>query len=112
RRILDKENEAPLYTGMKYPSKIQVFNPGDDFFKKLGFFLKRISLSRRELASRYSLPASSARVWLYYPVRLASLLYGYGGVYLCYFRYRLKQGRAHSADYSLDLWLKSPFSRP
>ncbi|MDZ7697203.1 MAG: hypothetical protein U5R49_09880 [Deltaproteobacteria bacterium] len=110
RRILAKEKETPLYTGMKYPGKIQIFKPGDGIFKKLAFFLKRIPISRRELASRYGVPASSARVWLYFPVRLASLMCSYGRVYLPSFWYRLKYRQGHSG-YTLDLWLKSPDSR-
>ncbi|MFP4088193.1 MAG: nucleotidyltransferase family protein [Desulfobacteraceae bacterium] len=106
RRILGKEKETPLYPGMKYPSKIHVFSPGEGFLKKLAFFLKRIPISRRELASRYGVPASSARVWVYVPVRLAALLWSYIQVYFPYFWYSLKYEQDRG-DYTLDLWLKS-----
>jgi hypothetical protein len=110
RRLLSKEVDKPAYRGMKYPSKIHVFHPDEGFFKKIGFFLKRIPISREELASRYSLPTSSKRICLYYLVRLASLLFSYAQVYVPYFWFRLKNGRNHRADYTLDLWLKSPKS--
>lgn len=111
KRILGKETNEPLYRGMSYPSKIQTFNPDEGLLKKIGFFLKRIPISREELASRYSLPTSSKRICLYYLARFASLLFSYARVYAPYFWYRLRHGQSPPADYSLDLWLTSPTSK-
>ena len=111
RRILGKETEKPVYRGMKSPGEIHTFNPDESLFKKIGFFLKRIPISHEELTSRYSLPASSKRIGLYYLVRLVSLLFTYARVYVPYFWYRLRHGQNHCADYTLDLWLTSPTSK-
>ena len=111
KRILGKETDEPLYRGMSYPGKIQAFHPDEGLLKKIGFFLKRIPISREELASRYSLPTSSKRICLYYLARFASLLFSYARVYAPYFWYRLRHGQSPPADYSLDLWLTSPTSK-
>lgn len=111
RRILGKEIGKTAFRGMVYPSEIHTFNPDAGLFKKIGFFLKRIPISREEIASRYSLPASSRRICLYYLVRFASLLFSYTRVYIPYFWYRLRQGQNHCAEFTLDLWLTSPISK-
>lgn len=111
RRILGKETSKPAFRGITYPSEIHIFNPDESLFKKIGFFLKRIPISREELASRYSLPAFSKRICLYYLVRFASLLFSYARDYVPYFWYRLRHGQNHCADYTLDLWLTSPTSK-
>ena len=111
RRILGKETHKPAFKGMTYPSAIHIFNPDEGLFKKICFFLKRIPISREELASRYSLHVSSKRICLYYPVRFASLLFSYARVYIPYFWYRLRHGQNHCVDYTLDLWLTSPTAK-
>ncbi|MDQ1333859.1 MAG: hypothetical protein QG552_809, partial [Thermodesulfobacteriota bacterium] len=107
RRLLGKETDKPAYRGMKYPSKIHVFHPDEGLFQKIGFFLKRIPISREELAFRYALPISSRRIWIYCPLRLASLIFSYARVYVPYFWFHLNR-RNHRSDCTLDLWLKSP----
>ncbi|MFO7600341.1 MAG: nucleotidyltransferase family protein, partial [Candidatus Desulfacyla sp.] len=110
RRLLGKEIDTPTYKGIKYPIEIHMFNPNEGLFQKIGFFLKRIPISREELAFRYGLPVSSTRIWLYYLTRLASLILSYSRIYVPYFWFRLNR-RNYRAHYTLDLWIKSPTSR-
>jgi hypothetical protein len=111
KRILGKESEEKVYTGMKYPSQIQTFHPDERLSKKVRFFLKRIPISREELAFRYSLPGSSRLIWLCRFLRLTALLFSYSQVYLPYFWHRLRYGKNRAAAYqTLDLWLTSPDS--
>lgn len=105
KRILYMENKKPAFKGMNYSAKIHIFHPEDSLLKKVSFFLKRIFISSEELASRYSLPASSKRVHLYHIVRFVSLLYSYTRVYSSYFLYRLVHKKEHHCNYNLDLWL-------
>ena len=105
---MGRETDKPPFKGMRYPSEIHVFNPNEGLFQKIGFFLKRIPISREELAFRYALPISSRRIWIYCLFRLASLIFSYSRVYVPYLWFRLKHGRNHRADYTLDLWLTSP----
>lgn len=56
---------------------------------KAQLFLRRIFLTRQEMARRYPAPADSWRILLYYPVRLKDLLQTHGQVAL-----RLAQGDA------------------
>jgi len=107
RRLLGKEIDKPAYRGTKYPSEIHMFHPDEGLFQKIGFFLKRIPISREELASRYALPISSRRIWIYCLLRLASLIFSYARVYVPYFWFHLNR-RNHRSDCTLDLWLKSP----
>ncbi|MBW1779883.1 MAG: nucleotidyltransferase family protein [Deltaproteobacteria bacterium] len=111
RRIFGKETDKPTYRGMKYPSKIHLFTHDERLFKKICFFLRRIPISRQELASRYALPASSRRIPFYYLVRFVSLLFSYGRVYAPYFWRQLRHGQNHHADGTLDQWLMSPLSK-
>jgi len=111
RRLMGKEIQRPAYRGVKYPGKIHVFNTEDGLFQKMGFFLKRIPISREELASRYSLPPSSRRTILCRLLRLASLAATYAPVYAGYLWQRLRYGKKHCHDFSLDLWLTSVESK-
>jgi len=110
RRLLGKEIDTPAYKGIKYPIEIHIFNPNEGLFQKIGFFLKRIPISREELAFRYGLPVSSTRIWLYHLTRLASLVFSYSRIYVPYFWSQLNR-RNYRAHYTLDLWIKSPTSR-
>jgi len=110
RRLLGKEIDTPTCKGIKYPIEIHRFNPNEGLFQKIGFFLKRVPISREELASRYGLPVSSTRIWLYYLTRLVSLILSYSRIYVPYFWFRLNR-RNYRAHYTLDLWIKSPTSR-
>lgn len=110
RRLLGKEIDTPTYKGIKYPIEIHMFNPNEGLFQKIGFFLKRIPISREELAFRYGLPVSCTRIWLYYLTRLASLIFSYSRIYVPYFWFQLNR-RNYRGHYTLDLWIKSPTSR-
>ena len=110
RRLLSKELDKPAFKGMNYPSEIHPFDPSQSLFEKIVFFLKRIPISREELASRYSIPSASKRIHIYRLARLSALIVSYSRVYIVYFWFRLKHGKNHRADYTLDLWLTSPES--
>lgn len=108
-RILGKysPHQTPS-RGIKYPGEIQTFGPEDSILEEMRFFLKRIPISRNELASRYSVPAPSKRLALYRLRRLVSLVLSYVQLYGSYFWYRLKHRQTAQTDYTLDLWLKAP----
>jgi|GEM_PF-965630 len=107
RRLTAKEIHGPAYRGMKYPGKIHAFDTENSLFRKISFFLKRIPISRQELACRYSLRPSSRRIILFRFLRLASLMAAYGPVYAGYLWHRLRYGKKHRYDFSLDMWLAS-----
>jgi hypothetical protein len=95
---------------MNYPSEIHPFDPSQSLFEKIDFFLKRIPISREELASRYSIPSASKRIHIYRLARLSALIFSYSRLYIQYSWFRLKHGQDHRGDYTLDLWLTSPES--
>ena len=111
KRIFHKKTERPAFKGMRYAAEIHKFNPNDNLFQKVAFFLRRLPISTEELASRYSLPASSKRIYFYRVVRFISLLLSYARVYVPFFLYRLRHGQNERSNYNLDLWLTSPTSK-
>jgi hypothetical protein len=109
RRILGKiPPRPPSCKGIKYPGDIQTFSPDEGLLEELRFFLKRVPISREELASRYSVPVSSNRLVFYRFRRLVGLVLSYAQLYGAYSWYRFIHRQATQTDYTLDLWLKTP----
>lgn len=65
-----KVNEAAI----RLPTS-EIFYSDINISKKLFIFFQKIFVPSKELASRYALPASSKRIYLYYFVHFWSLLY-------------------------------------
>ena len=75
--------------------------------KKVAFIFRRIFPSPQELAEMYSLPVSSTRAYLYYPLRLGSLLYRYSFLYAKFFLYLWTHRRADPFGYDLETYLST-----
>ena len=99
--------EPPPFQGMRDRARILVFHSDDSLIRRVSYFLKKVFISEEDLATRYSVTASSKRVYFYYVVRFISLLYSYIPLYSSYYLYRLVHKKNYHCNYNLDLWLSS-----
>lgn len=111
KRVLSMEPSGPTYKGINHQAKIQIFRHDESLVKKVAFFLKKICISSEKLADRYSISASSKRVYFYRFVRFILLLYTYILAYGPYFFYKFVHKKVHHSSYNLDVWLGTPDSR-
>lgn len=99
RRVLGGEDRR---AAIRRPG---MFAPSRGLGAKTSYVLGRIFPHPGEMARIYSLPASSPRVYLRYPRRLASLLSRYPALYARFFLYLLTRRGADPFGYNLDTWL-------
>ena len=111
KRILCMEPSGPTCKGMNHHAKITIFRHDEGLVQKVSFFINRIFISSEKLADRYSISASSKRVYFFHFVRFISLLYTYILVYGPYYLYKFVHKKAHHSRYNLDVWLASSDSK-
>lgn len=106
KRILSLGPVKPPFKGMRDRARIVIFHPDDSILRRASYFLKKVFISREDLAARYSVPPSSKRIYFFYFVRFILLLYSYIPPYSSYFLYRLVHKKDYHCNYNLDLWLR------
>jgi hypothetical protein len=104
RRILLRETKRPMVR-LYCPDKL---NPDLPFSQRITFLFNRVfSSSKKELALRYSLPLSSKRIYLYYFVRLFSLVFKKFPLYISFFIYLVTHKKSDFFSYNIDTCLIS-----
>ena len=102
KRVISIQNEKP--TNAK-ASHLEKFHADISFLEKISYIFKRIFIAPEELAYLHSLPTSSKRVYLYYFVRLYSLLQRDLSYYLSFYFSRLFRKKDDFYNTNLDAWL-------
>lgn len=100
-----KSDQKSSFEGIPHLDK---FHPDNNLLKKTSFIFKRIFIPPEELASLYSLPASSRHIYFYYFLRFISQLHRNIPRYLPFFLYLLRQRKESPYVHNLDLWLNTP----
>jgi hypothetical protein len=83
-----------------------IFTRDINIFRKIYFIFKKIFVSKEEMAIRYSLSATSRRIYFYYPCRFFSLLVSYALAFVTFFIGRLiRKENTQARNLNLAFWL-------
>ncbi|OGL48583.1 MAG: hypothetical protein A3H37_05815 [Candidatus Schekmanbacteria bacterium RIFCSPLOWO2_02_FULL_38_14] len=105
--LLDAQNRILCHEKKKSiaPRIYKKFHSDISLSKKISYIFHEIFIPFNKLASRYSIPESSKRVYFYYFVRLILLLYRRSTHYASFFLYFLTHKKTDFYNYNLDTWL-------
>jgi transposase len=108
--VLEAQNRIFSPTNIKKPNDTYIIHP--EMFRsnvalneKISYLLNKIFIPPEKLAALYSLPISSKRAYLYYIVRLFSLILNKSPRYIKFAFYLLTHKKAYFHSFNLDTWL-------